>query len=118
MAEAAAQVEADAESAALVAEASTAFLELMESGRERIDAIDDQILELVERRIAIAGDLLTAKRERGINPRDKLRQGEIFDRLNGATDILNKHQVRELFELFIRLGVDRFRKNIVDGRRG
>ena len=125
VAEAAAQVlNTDAvEEAAVQAEASAAqrtaaFLELMESGRERIDAIDDQILELVERRMAMAGELLTAKDKRGINLRDKLRQGEMIDRLSAAAETLNRYQVREMFELFIRLGVDRFRQNIIDGRRG
>lgn len=97
---------------------TTAFEETLEDGRARIDIIDDQILELIERRMEIAGTLLTAKHKRGINLRDKRRQGEILDRLNGATDTLNKHQVRELFELFIRLGVEDFRQNLIDGRRG
>jgi len=94
------------------------FGELLEDGRVRIDVIDDQILELLELRMEIAGGLLSAKHERGMNLRDKVRQGEILDRLNGATQTLNKHQVRELFELFIRLGVENFRQNIIDGRRG
>ncbi len=79
--------------------------------------IDDQILELIERRMEIAGTALTAKHVLGINLRDKIRQGTILARLNEAADTLNEHQVRELFELFIRLGVDRFRQNILDGRR-
>lgn len=112
------EVNADpvAEAAAQVVD--TTFGELIEDGRVRIDVIDDQILELLELRMEIAGSLLSAKHERGMNLRDKTRQGDILDRLNGATDKLNKHQVRELFELFIRLGVDHFRQNLIDGRRG
>ena len=113
------EVNADAvaEEAAQVMEANT-FEETVEDGRVRIDAIDDQILELVERRIAIAGGLLTAKHVRGINLRDKLRQGAILARLNEASETLNEHQIREIYELLIRLGVERFRKTVVDGRRG
>ena len=97
--------------------------EILADGRERMDAIDDQILELVARRMEVAGVMLVAKHERRINPRDKLRQEEILVRLNGlAADFnpgvsLNNHQIRELYELLIRLGVENFRKNIIDARR-
>lgn len=106
-----------------LAEASAAFLELMESGRERIDAIDDQILELIGRRIETAGKMLAEKHSRRMNTRDKSRQSEIYARLaaqaeefkeNGVT--INKHQIREVFELLIRLGIENHRKNIIDRR--
>lgn len=100
-----------------------AFGELLATGRERIDAIDEQILELVARRMEVAGTLLSAKHERRINTRDKLRQEEILTRLNGlAVEFadkgvtLNKHQIRELYELLIRLGVENFRRSIIDRR--
>ena len=111
------------EAAAQTVEAVT-FEEILTDGRVRIDAIDDQILELIVRRMEVAESLLTAKHVRRIDPRDKLRQAEIFNRLNASvTDLtadngvnLNNHQIRELYELFIRFGVESFRKNIVDGR--
>lgn len=98
--------------------------ELLADGRERIDAIDEQILELVIRRVETATTLLAAKHERGMNTRDKVRQSEIYTRASGLamqlTDggvRLNKHQIRELYELLIRLGVESFRQNIIDRRR-
>jgi len=115
--------DAAAESAAQVAEAEAAFLELMESGRERIDAIDDQILELIIRRVETASALLAEKHSRRINPRDKVRQNAICIRLieqaaeqNGNGVNLNKHQIREIFELLIRLGVENHRQTIIDRR--
>jgi len=101
-----------------------AFEDILSDGRVRIDAIDDQILELIVRRIEVANTLLSAKHVRRIDPRDKRRQAEIFNRLNGSvTDLtadngvnLNEHQIRELYELFIRFGIESFRKNVIDGR--
>ena len=116
-----APTEAVAEDAASVP--TQTFDELLSDGRERMDAIDDQILELVARRIETAGGLLAAKHTRGLNPRDKVRQSAIYDRLAAqATEFedksvnLNKHQVREIFELLIRFGVESHRKNIIDRR--
>lgn len=99
------------------------YAELLADGRERMDAIDDQILELIARRIGTAGTLLAEKHSRRINPRDKARQSAIYTRLaEQATEFedksvnLNKHQVREIFELLIRFGVESHRKNIIDRR--
>lgn len=104
-------------------EALATFAEEIADGRERMDAIDDQILELIARRIETAGTLLAAKHSRGLNPRDKVRQSAIYDRLAAqATEFddkgvnLSKHQVREIFELLIRFGVESHRKNIIDRR--
>jgi len=100
------------------------YAELLADGRERIDAIDDQILELIIRRIETASALLAEKHSRRINPRDKVRQNAICTRLveqaaelqgNGVN--LNKHQIREIFELLIRLGVENHRQNIINRRR-
>ncbi len=124
--EASVEATADAvvEAAATVTtEELATFAELLADGRELIDAIDDQILELIARRIETAGTLLTAKHTNGVNPRDKARQAAIYARLfeqaaefadNGVH--ISKHQVREIFELLIRLGVENHRKNIIDRR--
>ena len=104
--------------------AAVPYEETLADGRVRIDAIDDQILELIVRRIEVANSLLHAKHVRRIDPRDKRRQAQIFNRLNGnAADLtadngvnLNEHQIRELYELFIRFGIESFRKNVIDGR--
>jgi len=118
-------VEPTTEAVAEPTVAAETFEEILTDGRVRIDAIDDQILELIVRRIETAGTLLTAKHVRRIDPRDKRRQAQIFNRLNGnAADLtadngvnLTEHQIRELYELFIRFGVESFRKNVIDGRR-
>ena len=117
-----ANTDAVVETAAKTIEATT-FEEILADGRERIDAIDDQILELIELRMTIAGTLLAEKHSRRMNPRDKVRQMNIYDRLsaqaaefkdNGVN--LNKHQIREVFELLIRLGVENHRQNIINRR--
>ena len=77
--EAEANTDAEGEATAQTVEAA-AFEEFLSDERERIDAIDDQILELVARRLEIAEALLTRKHQRGIDPRDKLRQNEIYGR--------------------------------------
>lgn len=106
------------------------FDETMQEGRERIDAIDEQILELVVRRMEEVLTLLTAKHQRGITSRDKVRQVEIFARLVAlSADLpgtgenrnnyvnLNENEIQELWEVLIRLGVDNFRRNIIASRR-
>lgn len=115
--------EAVAEELETSEEVIDAFGTFTEYTRERIDAIDDQILELIGRRIETAGKLLAEKHSRRINPRDKLRQAEIYARLSAQAEEfkengvnLNTHQVREVFELLIRLGIENHRKNIIDRR--
>ncbi len=115
---------AEAAAATVTTEELATFAELVADGRERIDAIDEQILELVARRIEVAGELLTAKHTRGIDTRDKPRQSAIYDRLVAiAADFtdrgvhLSKHQIRELFATLIRLGMDNHRQNIINKRR-
>lgn len=100
------------------------FDEILQDGRVRIDVIDDQILELVVRRLEVSETLLNAKHSRMLNTRDKLRQEEILHRLTtNAADLtttngvnMSEHQIRELFELLIRLGVESFRKNVIARR--
>lgn len=104
--------------------ADLTFDEILQDGRVRIDAIDDQILELVVRRMEVSEPLLNAKHSRMLNTRDKLRQEEILNRLSAnVADLtttngvnMSEHQIRELFELLIRLGVDSFRKNVINRR--
>jgi len=100
------------------------YAELLADGRECIDAIDEQILELVARRIEVAGELLSAKHTRGIDTRDKPRQNAIYERLIAlSADFtergvhLSKHQIRDLFSSLIRLGLDNHRQNIINRRR-
>lgn len=121
--EASVETPTDPVAEAVATVATVTFDELLTDGRERMDAIDDQILELIARRIETAGGLLAAKHSRGLNPRDKVRQSAIYDRLAAqATEFadkgvnLSKHQVREIFELLIRFGVESHRKNIIDRR--
>jgi len=115
------------DSADEVATATTVDLtieEILQDGRVRIDVIDDQILELVVRRLEVSETLLNAKHSRMLNTRDKLRQEEILNRLTtNAADLtttngvnMSEHQIRELFELLIRLGVESFRKNVIARR--
>lgn len=118
------EVEATVEAAAAQVEDAVTFADLLADGRERIDAIDEQILELVARRVEVAGELLTAKHTRGIDTRDKPRQSAIYERLitlsadfNERGVHLSKHQIRDLFASLIRLGLDNHRQNIINRRR-
>ncbi len=107
-----------------VAAGADDYAELLADGRECIDAIDEQILELVARRIEVAGELLSAKHTRGIDTRDKPRQNAIYERLIAlSADFtergvhLSKHQIRDLFASLIRFGLDNHRQNIINRRR-
>ncbi len=51
--------------------------------RERIDEIDEEILELLDERVAVAKKIGEIKRERGISITDTEREEEVLERAKG-----------------------------------
>jgi chorismate mutase len=72
----------------------------VEDLRERIDGVDDRILDLVEERVELAKRIGKVKREEGLPIQDTQREGEIVGRLTGKTN-LRKDFVRRLYEHII-----------------
>jgi chorismate mutase len=70
--------------------------------RDRIDAIDTQILELVAERIRIVLEVGNYKRERGIQVYDPARERILLDRLSSDPPApLDAATVRRVFERLI-----------------
>ena len=54
--------------------------------RRQIDAIDDQILALINRRLLAARDIGRSKQRTGTTVVDRLRENEIYQRLGSLND--------------------------------
>ena len=67
--------------------------------RDRIDAIDKQIVELYEKRVDVCKEVAEYKIETGKKVFDKVREAEKIEKVKGmASTEFNKHAVQELFE--------------------
>ncbi|MBQ3344647.1 MAG: chorismate mutase, partial [Kiritimatiellae bacterium] len=53
----------------------------LEESRKEIDDIDGQLVQLLKRRLAIAGDVLQAKVEKGLPILDPAREREVMARV-------------------------------------
>jgi len=69
----------------------------LEGTRDRIDALDDEILERLEARAKIVGDVLRAKRERNLATYDPGREREILERLSARANAFPKEAVRAVY---------------------
>jgi chorismate mutase len=70
--------------------------------RERIDAIDTQLLELIAERIRIVLEVGSYKRERGIEVYDPARERALLERLSDAPPApLDAATVRRIFERLV-----------------
>ena len=70
--------------------------------RQRIDAIDQQILELLATRVRVVLDVGDFKRRRGLPIYDPERERYMIDRLcSRAPDPLDSETVRRIFERLI-----------------
>lgn len=66
--------------------------------REEIDQVDQQIVELFQRRMGLAGDVAASKRESGKAIYDRQREIEKLERLAALADSeFNRHSIEELF---------------------
>ena len=77
--------------------------------RDRIDAIDAQLLSLLNARAAVVTDIYALKARHGVTRFDSARTGAILDRLAAASSgPLSGDDVRALFTPLLKYFVERF----------
>jgi chorismate mutase len=68
--------------------------------RERIDGIDDGIVELLEKRVAFARKIGLLKQNAGLDVYDEEREKEVLRKVKSKTS-LNKKFIENVFKLII-----------------
>jgi chorismate mutase / prephenate dehydratase len=77
--------------------------------RERVDAIDAQLLSLLNARAAVVADIYALKARHGVTRFDGARTGAILDRLAAASKgPLTGDDVRALFAPMLKFFVERY----------
>jgi chorismate mutase / prephenate dehydratase len=77
--------------------------------RERVDAIDAQLLSLLNARAAVVADIYALKARHGVTRFDGTRTGAILDRLAAASKgPLTGDDVRALFTPMLKYFVERY----------
>ena len=71
--------------------------------RTQIDGIDDELVRLFERRMALAGDVAAYKREQGLPVSDRTREREIVSRVTQGMDEQNAAYTKVLFSTLFDL---------------
>lgn len=78
--------------------------------RQRVDAIDVQLLALLNARAAVVSDIYALKERHGLPRFNRARTDVILERLVGENrGPLSAREVRELFEPLLSFFVERFR---------
>jgi chorismate mutase len=78
--------------------------------RERVDAIDTQLLALLNARAAVVGDIYTLKEQQGVPRFNQARTEAILQRLVADNQgPLEAGEVRELFTPLLEFFVKRYR---------
>lgn len=72
--------------------------------RERIDALDDEIVRLFACRMEIVEEMMRLKREEGIHPEDSGREAEIVGRLSARVPASLRPAVARLYETIFSIG--------------
>ncbi len=77
--------------------------------RARIEKLDNQILNLIEQRTALARDVLEAKKAEGKPINDVEQNKIVLDRVaNAATECgLDAEEVKRIFEILIKMNIER-----------
>lgn len=77
--------------------------------RARIEKLDNQILDLIEKRTALAKDVLDAKKALGMAINDEEQIKMVLDRAAiAATERgLDGEEVKRIFEILIKMNVER-----------
>lgn len=77
--------------------------------RAKIEKLDNQILNLIEHRTALAKDVLEAKRAEGKAINDVEQSRAVLDRVaNVATERgLDGEEVKRIFEILIKMNIER-----------
>src|SRR5690242_7259564 len=74
------------------------------SNRERISAVDDEILDAVNRRVTLVAELHKHKREQGCLLHDPAREQTLIEKLN-PTDAgpLSEQRLADLYRLLLEI---------------
>jgi chorismate mutase len=77
--------------------------------RAKIEKLDNQILNLIEQRTALARDVLDAKKAVGLPINDVEQNKIVLDRVaNAATERgLDGEEVKRIFEILIKMNIER-----------
>ncbi len=77
--------------------------------RARIEKLDNQILNLIEQRTALAREVLEAKKAEGKAINDVEQNKIVLDRVaNAATERgLDAEEVKRIFEILIKMNIER-----------
>jgi chorismate mutase len=77
--------------------------------RAKIEKLDNQILNLIEHRTALAKDVLEAKKAEGKLINDVEQNKIVLDRVaNAATERgLDGEEVKRIFEILIKMNIER-----------
>ena len=77
--------------------------------RERVNAIDQQLLALLNARAEVVADIYALKAHHGVTRFDRARTGEILDRLAAASaGPLSGEDVRAIFTPLLKYFVERY----------
>jgi chorismate mutase len=85
------------------------LLSELETVRKEIEEIDREILSLIDRRVNLAEKVLESKRINGTSINDRKQNEVVINRaLNAATELnLDLGSVKEIFEILIRMSIER-----------
>lgn len=78
--------------------------------RERIDALDDEIVRLFARRMEIVEEMMRLKRESGVDPEDAGREAEILERLSVQVPESCRPALKRLYDTIFSIGKDRMKE--------
>jgi len=80
--------------------------------REKIQKIDDQIVELIARRTELADDVLEEKKKEGIDIDDEEQREVVLNRMvEAATEHnLDAGAVKQIYEILIEMNIERQRE--------
>lgn len=80
--------------------------------REKIQKIDDQIIELIAKRIELAEDVLEKKKKEGMDIDDEEQREVVLNRMvEAATEHnLDAGAVKQIYEILIEMNIERQRE--------
>ena len=81
----------------------------LEAVRKEIEEIDREILSLIDKRVNLAEKVLESKRIKGTSINDRKQNEVVINRaLKTATELnLDVGSVKEIFEILIRMSIER-----------
>ncbi|WNY27107.1 chorismate mutase [Methanolapillus ohkumae] len=81
----------------------------LESAREKMRLIDREIMDLIELRTNLAGEILSSKKEMNKPIRDEEQMQKVLDRASSLAveKNLDVESVRKIFEILIQMSIDK-----------